>query len=116
MFRWLEKPFNIKRRDKIPKFTPKSDYQLWAAKKLEVLVPIFTSQGYTQAKVSKLIRGHRHLVIPITPSLYDISNKSNLHSELISLSKNIGIVTGTGCYAEWVGRQIFYYLELPPRS
>lgn len=77
------------------------------------MYPIFSKQGYRNAKVGKIIRGNRNIIIPIYPSLEDISSHRDLHSKWVKLSENIGTAAGSTCYAEWSEKCIYYFIQLP---
>lgn len=85
----------------------------WAKRRVARMTPIFAAQGYNGARVGRLIRGARHVVVPVRPSLADIAKYHDLHQKWLALSGSVSIATGVRSYAEWDVEQIFYFLQLP---
>jgi hypothetical protein len=93
---------------------PISDLGQWAERRVRRMSGIFAAQGYTGARVDPLIRGARHVVVPVRPSQHDIAKHSNLHQRWLTLADNVGKAAGVKSYAEWdPAGQIFYFLQLP---
>ena len=85
----------------------------WAMRRINRISPIFHMQGYSEARIGKLIRGARHIAVPIQPSLHDIAKYSDLHQRWLKLSTNVGKAAGVKSYAEWDNSVIYYLLQLP---
>ncbi len=85
----------------------------WAMRRVQRMLPIFQVQGYRGARVGKLIRGARHIAVPVQPSLHDIAKFSDLHRRWLTLTTNVGKAAGTKAYAEWDNAVIYYFLQLP---
>jgi len=85
----------------------------WAERRVQRMAYIFQAQGYSGAKLGKIIRGAKHIVLPVRPSLYDIAQHNNLHQRWLSLATNVAKATATRSYAEWDNDIIHYFLELP---
>lgn len=85
----------------------------WAERRIRRMVYIFQAQGYSGAKMGKIIRGAKHIVLPVRPSLHDIAQYSNLHERWLTLATNVAKATATRSYAEWDNDIIHYFLELP---
>lgn len=85
----------------------------WALRRVRRIMPIFQMQGYYEARVGRLIRGARHIAVPIQPSLHDIARYSDLHQRWLKLSTNVGKAAGVKTYAEWDNTLIYYLFQLP---
>lgn len=85
----------------------------WAERRIKRMVYIFQAQGYSGAKLSRIVRGAKHIVLPVRPSLHDIAQYRNLHERWLNLATNVAKATATRSYAEWDNDIIHYFLELP---
>ncbi len=85
----------------------------WAERQVRRMSLIFAAQGYTGARVGRLIRGTRHVVVPVIPSESDIAKNTNLRQKWLALAENVGMAAGVRSYAEWDAGRIYYFLQLP---
>jgi hypothetical protein len=90
------------------------DLGQWAERRVRRMSSIFAAQGYAGARAGRIIRGARHVVVPMRPSAADINRDARIDEKWLQLARNVGKATGTKSYAEWDDTGVIYYfLELP---
>ena len=92
---------------------PVSDLRKWTQTRYDAMPTIFAEAGYRVPNFNRIIRGTRHVVLPVVPQQTDVYGKPNLTSDLLKMSVRLERLTNTKTYAEWDRSTIYYFLQLP---